>query len=154
MAHCGKLAERKELSCFLYLPSCSVAQPYFRIRPVFSGGGKARRLPFLSPQKHHRASPSSTDPESPHLKADGDAALNLISAYTWPICGVHRASLPSAEAQTGTQHPRLVGHMSLFSLDSSESLGTGRVHCMGRWLLGVVSKGIGLPQDDQVHHDL
>lgn len=119
---------------------------------VFSGGGKARRLPFLSPQKHHRASPSSTDPEFPHLKADGDTALNLCRHLA--ICGVHRASLLSAEAQTGTQHPRLVGHMSLFSLDSSESLGTGRVHCMGRWLLGVVSKGIGLPQDDQVHHDL
>lgn len=137
--------------------TCHLAQwhnPISGSGQCFSGGGKARRLPFLSPQKHHRASPSSTDPESPHLKADGDAALNLISAYTWPICGVHRASLPSAEAQTGTQHPRLVGHMSLFSLDSSESLGTGRVHCMGRWLLGVVSKGIGLPQDDQVHHDL
>lgn len=39
-------------------------------------------------------------------------------------------------------------------LDSSESLGTGRVHCVGCWLLGVVSKGIGLPQDGQVHHDL
>lgn len=44
--------------------------------------------------------------------------------------------------------------MSLSSRDASESLGTSRVHCVGCWLLGVVSKGIGLPQDSQVHHDL
>lgn len=45
-------------------------------------------------------------------------------------------------------------HTVLSSLGASEGLGTGRVCSMGCWLLGVAGKGIGLPQDGQVHQHL